>query len=584
MKASIPDLESARGAGEGPERAERRAVYLRALSEASRELGSLSHPRKLAESFLLTILGTFGITKGWVGLFGTRTLEASFTASRGIPETETAPLGEKLPRIAARLLAERVKSSGKHSGLVVLTTASGSEAAWVGEDWELLIAWPMGEKLCGAAAIGKRITRVPLDREELDILEHFANVFVGALSRVLTLASIQQLNADLERKNITLQQALESADRARNELDRKIHQLSTLSDLTAELSSILQTDELLQTYILVSMGSIAIGSASLLLVDRESELVRTVVRGSAAEMPALTGPEAERLIYQCMGSSAKRSLTPMTVTRIDSSLLPAEAAVGLLPAVGLLFMVDQSLLGLACFGSRLSGLPISEDDASLLESLTSNFLPFLKNAKSFRTIAALNEDLAARNEDLTQTITELREARFKITLLEKAKTHLRSVVEREIARLGTARPIDFVLIGVLAAFLGLLFNYTNPQSLPLVPESWRRPPVQTMGSVEARQLVQGGKAILVDARPKELHDQQHIEGALNLPPSLFDLVYMMKVARLPADTTIIVYGRTVSRRYDEDVAHRLKRRDHEDVRVLVGAIEDWGREAPRSGP
>lgn len=585
MKEAISsqDQKDARGPRDRADAAERSAVYLRVLSEASRELAGLHQPAKLAESFLLTLMGTFGITKGWVGIYKSGTREPSFTVCRGIQGRDAASVEEGLHRAAALNFADRTASGAGHPVIVSLAGESGMEAAMAGDGWENLITWSMGESFLGAIALGSRLSGAPLNPEELGILEHFTNVFAGALSQILSLTNIQMLNADLERKNLGLQHALETAARTRGDLDRKIHQLKTLSDLTAELSSIIHMDELLQTYLLVSMGAVGVGDACLLLHDRETGRVRTVVRGSAV-LKAMDGGDAERLLYRCLGSSAKRGLTPMTVTRIPSLEVLAEENLGMVPAVGVLFVVDPSLLGMVCFGARLSGQPISDEDAALFESLTSNFLAFLKNARSFQTIELLNEDLAARNEDLTQTIKELREARFTIALLEKAKTHLKGVVDREIERLGTARPIDFVLIFALATFLGLLFNYTSPQSLPLLPEFWRRPPVQTVSGSEARRLVEEGKAVLVDARPKELHDQRHIEGAINVPPALFDLVYMMKMAKLPSDTAIIVYGRTVSRRYDEDVAHRLKRRDHDIVRVLDGGIEDWERGSKRSGP
>ena len=49
----------------------------------------------------------------------------------------------------------------------------------------------------------------------------------------------------------------------------------------------------------------------------------------------------------------------------------------------------------------------------------------------------------------------------------------------------------------------------------------------------------------------------------------------MKLGRmLKPEQTVLVYGRTVSRRYDEDVAQRILER-HEHVNVLEGGMRAW---------
>jgi rhodanese-related sulfurtransferase len=92
------------------------------------------------------------------------------------------------------------------------------------------------------------------------------------------------------------------------------------------------------------------------------------------------------------------------------------------------------------------------------------------------------------------------------------------------------------------------------------------------------QLMEERDAVLVDARPKELYDQKHIQGAINVPMSLFDIMYMMKLSQIDSDSPVVVYGSHVSRRYDEELAFRLKQRDHENVRILEGGLRAWEAE------
>jgi rhodanese-related sulfurtransferase len=81
--------------------------------------------------------------------------------------------------------------------------------------------------------------------------------------------------------------------------------------------------------------------------------------------------------------------------------------------------------------------------------------------------------------------------------------------------------------------------------------------------------------VLVDARPKELFDQKHIPNAINVPLALFDIMHMMKLNNLDPETPLIVYGSNISRRYDEELAFRLKQRDHDHVVVLAGGLGGW---------
>jgi rhodanese-related sulfurtransferase len=81
--------------------------------------------------------------------------------------------------------------------------------------------------------------------------------------------------------------------------------------------------------------------------------------------------------------------------------------------------------------------------------------------------------------------------------------------------------------------------------------------------------------VLVDARPAELFAQKHLPAAINLPAALFDILYPLKLGReLKPDQAVLVYGRTISRRYDEDVAQMLLQR-HENIKVIEGDMKTW---------
>lgn len=371
-----------------------------------------------------------------------------------------------------------------------------------------------------------------------------------------------------------LQTALEEARKTRKELDRKLFHLKALYDLTSELSPITQTEKLLDTFLLMSMGTFGISRGFVLLYNREEKTVRTADRG-LSQKGELSAEAAEKLFFKCFDAAHDKSLAPMSVARLTAPELFAEAGLVSDAEIGLMFVVDPSLMGLIGLGPTLSGDSLSQEETELLFAQVSNFMVFLKTARSFETIRNLNEDLNRRNEELRQTIRELTEARDTITVLERAKARLKSLARREMERTGRVSLLDFALILVAAVVVGVLFNFSSPNGVPLLPPLLFQPSPPSITVAEAGKLLDENGAVLVDARPQEFYLEKHIRGALNLPPALFDIIYMMKLSDLDPEETIIVYGRNISKRYDEEVAHLLTKRDHENVRILSGGLSAW---------
>ena len=49
----------------------------------------------------------------------------------------------------------------------------------------------------------------------------------------------------------------------------------------------------------------------------------------------------------------------------------------------------------------------------------------------------------------------------------------------------------------------------------------------------------------------------------------------MELAQLDKEKQIIVYGRTISSRYNEQVAGKLRLRGHKNVSILAGSLSAW---------
>jgi rhodanese-related sulfurtransferase len=358
-------------------------------------------------------------------------------------------------------------------------------------------------------------------------------------------------------------------------LDRQFFHLQTLYEFTAELSPLAATDKLLEAFLLMVMGTFGVGQGRVLLCDRQSRAVRSASRG-IPEPRQWTFDETEKQLYRGFQATEERRLAPMSVGFVvDPQAIFPETEMGAAVHTALLFMVDDSLLGLLVLGAPLAKRVLAKEEQELLRGLTANCMVFLKNARAFETIQALNADLRRTNADLRQTITDLTEARHQIRVLEFAKGRLKQLIQREIERAGCFRAADMLLLLILSTVLALVFNYSSPNGIPVVPKAVFQEQAPRVDVLTAHQLLTRGEAVLVDARPAELFQQKHIAEAVNIPAALFDVIYPMKLGRtLKPEQVVLVYGRTISKRYDEDVTQRLLQR-HDQVRVLEGGLAAW---------
>jgi putative oxidoreductase len=135
---------------------------------------------------------------------------------------------------------------------------------------------------------------------------------------------------------------------------------------------------------------------------------------------------------------------------------------------------------------------------------------------------------------------------------------------------------DYVLMGGLSLILALIFNIYNDNRIPMI-HGWGQPGVPEITTDQSVALAREHKAIFVDARKSAFFEQEHIKGAQNLPEILFDIMFPMfqfTLEQTPGDKdkTLIVYGGTLSRRMDVDLARLLI---HKGLKHVV-VMKDYG--------
>jgi rhodanese-related sulfurtransferase len=135
---------------------------------------------------------------------------------------------------------------------------------------------------------------------------------------------------------------------------------------------------------------------------------------------------------------------------------------------------------------------------------------------------------------------------------------------------------DFVLIIGVSLILMYVFNQSNPNGIPLFPKLPDKKSISVIPPAAAVEEMKKGEAIMIDAGPANFYEEKHIKGAINMPLALFDIVYMMTFSgEEEKEKKIIVYGGTISKPYDYELAGILINRGHKDVRILEGGLPAW---------
>ena len=146
--------------------------------------------------------------------------------------------------------------------------------------------------------------------------------------------------------------------------------------------------------------------------------------------------------------------------------------------------------------------------------------------------------------------------------------------ERQIWEQGIS-VFDYIIIIGLSLFLGIGLNVTNPHGIRLIPKLSSPEILSSATLPYAIEKYQKGDVIFVDAMPSNFYNKEHIKGALNLPMPLFDIMYMLNFSGIEKEKELIVYGRTISRHYDKEVAKKLVLNGHNNIKILPDGLSAW---------
>ncbi len=555
---------------------DRRGFFLRTLCAFSFELSTLEETQGIMDTCLLTSMGTLGITKGFIFLVETESL-VSELSSRGLGEDEIGGLRARMPQIVRECVGNLQQVDAASSMNVRLIAREGlPDGSHFPRDTKVLIQWSVEKELVGFIGLGSKLVSENYDDEDMEFLTGLTNTMVVSIKNARSMQMILKLNLELREKNVELEQSIKQIKIAQKESERRVFHLKVLYDSTRELSDLKSTEKIMESFLLMSMGTFSVGEGLILLLDRNQRRAWMTYRGIEEEnLRNLQEAETDKLMESFFEATRSHNLSPMDARVVSDKKFLNRLALPMKVEKGCLFVIDETCVGYVGLGGRLTGEDYSSQEEELFSTLTSNFVALLSNTRSLELIQRLNVHLEDRNIQLEKTIGDFTASRRRIEVLEKARVRFKSLVQRELQRTRKISAMDFVLILGMAVILGLGFNFSNPGGVNLIPSTWSHEPSPLVDSNTAKRSHDAGTSLFVDARPADFYEQSHIRGAVNLPLSLFDFVYMMKLSRLDPHKEVIVYGRNISRLYDEEVALKLIARGHVNVKVLSGGLSTW---------
>jgi signal transduction histidine kinase len=271
-------------------------------------------------------------------------------------------LGQEIIRKARPILTQDYMRECRARNI---TPAAQGIYAWMG------VPLNAGADTMGSLSVGSDDATVTYTRAQLDLLQAIADQTVGAIVKARLL----------------------------QESEQRAHQLSTLNEITRQLTSTLEQEPLLQNILENAVNILNCEAGTLFLVDEQTgELVFRVTVGPVAgnlldqRLPAGTGivgravqARAPVIENDAQRSSVRFEGADKQTGFVSRSLLAVP------------MQIKDRVLGVIEVINRRDGLPFVADDQNLLTAFAGQAAVAMENA---RLLALTDQELAARVEEL----------------------------------------------------------------------------------------------------------------------------------------------------------------------------------------
>ena len=221
-----------------------------------------------------------------------------------------------------------------------------------------------------------------------------------------------------------------SIETSRDELELRTYYLGTLFDISKDLFGTLDTESILQNFLLMTMGNFGVVEGFILVINSGTEeTVHFVSNGfHNIDLSALENSSREILLRREIKNPAV-----VDIAGKAPKALPAEVA------CAVPFNIDRHRTGMLGLGPKIIARPYSEDEKKLLITLVNSMVVALQNAGAFEEINQLNKVLLEKSQQLEKTVAKLQVAMKKVAKYSK---HL----EQIIAALNVAQEVQQSLL------------------------------------------------------------------------------------------------------------------------------------------
>jgi class 3 adenylate cyclase len=388
---------------------DRRVFHLKTLSDVSKDIFGAKDFETILNNFLLMTTGNFGVIEGFILIQHVPSKEIAHFVSLGFKDNERASLSEGGRKFLMEWEREEAMVDGhKLEGLGILPPTV-----------VCVLPFSVDEACTGLLGLGSKIVGDPYTNDDKELLVTLVNNLVVSLKNARSFDGIKRLNVDLHDKNVQLEEAL-------NDLDRRVYHLKTLYDVSKDIFGSVDFETILKNFLLMAMGNFGVMEGFILTLDMPS--------GATTHFESMGYEES---VLDSLREAARQHLMRGHADGSNQKGVALIEPINLAPHVvcALPFTVVSDCSGFMGLGPKLVSEPYSEDDKELLVTLVNNLVVSLKNARSFEDIRRLNEDLQAKNVELSTALKELQAAMRKVELLESIKANLSKFVPTTVTRL-----------------------------------------------------------------------------------------------------------------------------------------------------
>lgn len=349
--------------------------------------------------------------------------------------------------------------------------------------------------------------------------------------------------------------------------------------LTRELKGLQDIEKMAETFILFLLEHFGNEQGAVVLYDPKEGESLIVHQGWGKELLADWPEESVQSLTAYLTSLMKKSKDQYRLSG-EAELLPDSKPLNLKAlfnqrTLGFWFGFHETQIGFVALRPDKTRGAYTLEEQLVVKELILIFSVFLERAWAWEKVRDLTLELEQKRVQLKKLSIDLNVSESRVQVFQKSRPRLKQAISRELELSRRVSAMDILLIFGIGLFLGIVFNLITPGGISPIPVTWLHPSPPGIDVRSAKMKFDAGEALLIDARPNNRFIEKHIRGAENLPQTVFDFIYLMKFSRLDPHRQLIVYGRNISRHYDQEVANLLTSRGHTQVKVLSGGLKAW---------